>query len=97
MNSIKKTTILILFFTCVCVGAYAQWPKEIQTKNGTAINVYQPQPESMKGNKVDGRAAFSAQEKTSTDPLFGVFWFTATMTTTRSATSKNCSRRKFQC
>src|SRR5688572_9030911 len=61
----------------------AQWPKEIQTKNGTTITVYQPQPESMKGNKLDGRAAFSAQEKGSSDPLFGVFWFTTTMATNR--------------
>lgn len=73
-------TLVLAFF---CIDALAQWPKEIQAINGTVITVYQPQPESMKGNKLDGRAAFSAQEKTSNDPLFGVFWFTATLATNR--------------
>jgi hypothetical protein len=70
---------------CVGTNALAQWPKEIKTKNETVITVYQPQPESMSGNKLEGRAAFSAKEKTSDDLLFGVFWFTATMATDRDA------------
>lgn len=83
MNRNKKALILIWLFSGLFSAAWAQWPKEIKTKNGTVITVYQPQPESMKGNKLDGRAAFSAQEKSTTDPLFGVFWFTATMATNR--------------
>jgi hypothetical protein len=76
---------ILLFFTLLLVFqlTFAQWPKEIQTKNGTTITVYQPQPEAMKGNKVEGRAAFSAQEKSSNDPLFGVFWYTSTIATNR--------------
>lgn len=77
----KILTIFSLLLGTVTV--FAQWPKELNTKNGTVITVYQPQPETMKGNKLEGRAAFSAQEKTSSDPLFGVFWFTATMATNR--------------
>lgn len=83
MNRNKKTLLFIWLFIGLCFAARAQWPKEIQTKNGTAITVYQPQPEVMNGNKLDGRAAFSAKERASTDPLFGVFWFTATMATNR--------------
>src|SRR5690242_7891688 len=73
---VKKKFSFTVLLTILSLVAFAQWPKEIQTKNGTTITVYQPQPESMKGNKLDGRAAFSAQEKGSSDPLFGVFWFT---------------------
>lgn len=78
----KQILILILLLLAFQV-TFAQWPKEIQTKNGTTITVYQPQPESMKGNKVEGRAAFSAQEKSASDPLFGVFWYTSTIATNR--------------
>lgn len=63
--------------------ARAQWPKEFTTEGGAAITIYQPQPESLSGDKVVGRAAFSAQEKQSPDPMFGVFWFTATISTNR--------------
>lgn len=81
MNTFRKTLTLLL--ACISVAAFAQWPKEIKTKNETVITVYQPQPEAMTGNKLEGRAAFSAQEKGSADPFFGVFWFTATMATNR--------------
>lgn len=63
--------------------AFAQWPKEITTKSGVLITVYQPQPESMSGAKLDGRAAFSVQEKSDSDLIFGVFWYTAIMATDR--------------
>lgn len=81
MIDLKKT--LPFFLVCVCFSAFAQWPKVIKTKNETVITVYQPQPESMTGIKLEGRAAFSAHERTSPDPLFGVFWFTATIATNR--------------
>jgi len=80
----KKTLTLILV-CCVTVTAWAQWPKEITTKNGAVITVYQPQPESLKGDKLEGRAAFSAQENSKSDLTFGVFWFTSTMATDRDA------------
>jgi len=81
MNNLKEALAFLLI--CLSFNALAQWPKEIKTKNETVVTVYQPQPESMNGIKLVGRAAFSAQEKTSTDPLFGVFWYTATMATNR--------------
>ncbi|MBL7876245.1 MAG: hypothetical protein JNL53_11315, partial [Cyclobacteriaceae bacterium] len=81
MNHTKK--ILPFLLICLCFNTYAQWPREIKTKNETIITVYQPQPESMNGIKLDGRAAFSAQEKGSADPLFGVFWYNAIIATNR--------------
>jgi hypothetical protein len=52
-------------------------------KNGAIITVYQPQPETMKGDKVDGRSAFSVQQGDTSELVFGVFWYTATMITNR--------------
>lgn len=64
-------------------SALAQWPKEIKAKNGAEITIYQPQPESLKGDKVGGRSAFSVKEIVGNDPVFGVFWYTATVATNR--------------
>lgn len=75
----------IAFFLLIVGQAYAQWPKEIKAKSGALITVYQPQPESMKGDRVDGRAAFSAQEKPNDELIFGVFWYTSKIVTNRDA------------
>src|ERR1043165_1739056 len=74
------SVVLMLFASTL---AFAQWPKEIKTKNGTIITVYRTKPEAINGNKLDGRAAFSAKERAGDDLMFGVFWFTATMATNR--------------
>lgn len=71
-------SLLLFAFTAI-----AQWPKEIKAKNGAIITVYQPQPETLNGNRTTGRAAFSAVEKAGSEPLFGVFWYTANITTDR--------------
>lgn len=86
--SVKSNTTPMRIFTLIILLAtahslFAQWPKEIKTKNGAQITVYQPQPESMKGDRLEGRAAFSAQEKPADELIFGVFWYTAKMITNR--------------
>jgi len=73
---------LSILSASVCLG---QWPRDITTKNGVKITVYQPQPEALKGDKLDGRCAFSAVEKVGDEPVFGVFWYTATIITDRDA------------
>ncbi|HEY3406525.1 MAG TPA: hypothetical protein VGK59_24220 [Ohtaekwangia sp.] len=83
MKSFVKPAWFVLCGLLLYNTAHAQWPKEIVTKNKTVINVYQPQPESLSGNKVEGRAAFSAQESGKGDLLFGVFWYTASIVTNR--------------
>ncbi len=80
----NHTRSLLLFFIFISTEyAYAQWPKEITSKNGAVITVYQPQPEKLDGNKIEGRAAFSAVETPGAEPIFGVFWYAATMATDR--------------
>ena len=53
----------------------ANWPREIQTNKGLII-IYQPQPEKLEGDKLEGRAAV-AVEQTGKEPVFGAIWFKA--------------------
>jgi hypothetical protein len=66
-------------------AAYAAtWPQEIVTDSGTIV-VYQPQPESFSGNVLKGRAAMSLEVKGRDEPIFGAFWFDATVETDKEA------------
>ena len=56
------------------------WPQEIAAPEGTIV-VYQPQPESLQGNVLQGRAAMSLELKDKSDPIFGAFWFSAKIDT----------------
>ncbi len=60
------------------------FPREIQATEGTVI-VYQPQPESLKGNVISGRAAMALKLKGKSEPIFGAFWFTARLDTDEEA------------
>lgn len=51
------------------------WPREFETSSGTFM-VYQPQPERLDGDVLEGRAAFSVQKDPDANPVFGVLWFT---------------------
>ena len=53
-----------------------EWPQEVAAKEGTIV-VYQPQPESLQGNVLKGRAAMSLEIKGRDEPIFGAFWFAA--------------------
>lgn len=59
------------------------WPKVINTSNGTQIKVYEPEPESFKGNTLMFRSAISVLSNGSNDPVFGAFWATAKVETDR--------------
>ncbi len=63
--------------------AQVGWPKDIFGKGGAKITVYQPQPETMSGNLITGRSAFSVEETAGSELIFGVYWFSATMLTDR--------------
>jgi hypothetical protein len=81
---ISITTFLyIIFFIINNCMAQSEWPKVITANNGTIINVYQPQPDSYAGNILKSRSAISILENGSQDPVFGVFWSTATVETDR--------------
>ncbi|MBN2272956.1 MAG: hypothetical protein JXK95_01370 [Bacteroidales bacterium] len=84
----KRKSLLLLLVSIVMMQATpaekAYWPREIRTKEGT-ITLYQPQPESLNGNSLRGRAAVMVKQKGESEPVFGAFWFDAHMFTDREA------------
>jgi len=58
------------------------WPQQVTASEGT-ITVYQPQPETLEGNRLIGRAAMSLALQDSDDQIFGTFWFDARLETDR--------------
>lgn len=63
--------VICLAFTPVIAHGIS-WPQEVDADQGTIV-VYQPQPESLKGNNLNGRSAMSLEFNNDTDPVFGVF------------------------
>src|SRR5262245_9480829 len=51
------------------------WPRQFESSSGSFV-VYQPEPEQLDGDHLNGRAAF-AVEQGGSSPTFGVLWFTA--------------------
>ena len=51
------------------------WPRQFDSSSGSFV-IYQPQPESLDGDVLTGRAAFSLQKSGAASPTFGVLWFT---------------------
>jgi hypothetical protein len=75
----------------IATDAFTQsdWPREITMENGAKATIYQPQPESFKGNKLVSREVVSVKKSKSEEPVFGVVWTEATLLTdkdTRTAT-----------
>ncbi len=58
------------------------WPREVNA-GGAEVVMYQPQPETFVGTKLTGRAAVSVIPKGEKEPVFGVVWIEATVTTDR--------------
>ncbi|MGB5629736.1 MAG: hypothetical protein WBM57_10235, partial [Woeseiaceae bacterium] len=67
---------LVTMLVFATPAAAVDWPQEVTADKGTIV-VYQPQPESQKGNVLRGRAAMSLELKGRDDPIFGAFWFEA--------------------
>lgn len=61
--------------------AKSDWPKEITTGN-IRIVIYQPQPDSLIGNKLYTRAAVSVA-KNNEQPVFGAIWAMAVISSDR--------------
>ncbi len=82
----KFITNFFLLATCLLAFGFSradEWPKVINSNNGMQIKVYQPEPESFKGNTLMFRSAVSVLEPGSNDPVFGAFWGTAKVETDR--------------
>ncbi len=87
---LTKLTAFIILSLCVSlsIASSAQaessnWPQEIKTTEGTVV-IYQPQPESLKGNQLKARAAVALELAGSKAPVFGAVWFDAQLETDRS-------------
>tara|TARA_R110002110_G_scaffold3754_1_gene19521 strand:- start:46689 stop:48908 length:2220 start_codon:yes stop_codon:yes gene_type:complete len=78
---INPLILLAILFSSVA-GA-TEWPQELPVEGGTIV-IYQPQPESLSGKTLKGRAAMAIERKGSAEPIFGVFWFSANIETDRS-------------
>ena len=72
---------------CIGLTAKAQndFPRSVTIKTGEVITIYQPQPETLDGDKLTGRAAVSVKSKSTEEPLFGAMWFEAGLETDRDS------------
>ncbi|WP_205743056.1 carbohydrate-binding family V/XII [Halioglobus maricola] len=82
------TTLRPLFFTLLtifsCHAFAIDWPQQVTVDEGI-LTVYQPQPESLSGNTLQGRAAMSITPKGKSEQIFGAFWFESRVETDRSS------------
>ena len=63
-----------------------EWPRTLNASDGSIIRIYEPMPESFKGNILKGRAAFSVSRMgDTTEPVFGTFWAIATVETDKDS------------
>lgn len=62
----------------------SSWPREIDSSLGRII-IYQPQPDSLEGNVLTGRAAVSLQAVNEKEPVFGAVWFRSQVSVDRDA------------
>lgn len=88
LRNVRRTAARWVNVGLLCITsapAWAiDWPQEINAEEGTIV-VYQPQPESLDGNLLKGRAAMSLQLEGHDEPVFGAFWFDARIDTDRDA------------
>lgn len=81
MNIFYKKSWLFFFTVIFCSAAFAQqgWPKSITGSNGELIKIYQPQVESYSGSTLKSRSAISVIPEGKSDPVFGAFWWEASV------------------
>ncbi len=70
-----------LWAVCATGGWAAEtdkgWPRTATTTNGNQVVIFQPQLESWKDNRLQGRAVVEITLKSEGQPHLGVAWFTA--------------------
>ena len=91
--------LTIAFLSATSVLAQGSWPRTVPTSGGGKLTMYEPQPESLTGNQLTGRAAVSVRKSASDEPVFGVVFFTATLQHSGSSdnaiTSMKMNQAKF--
>ena len=75
----------LLFTLSVSVKAQTGWPKVIPFKSGGSATIYQPQPESLEGNKIIGHSAISAKETAKSEPVYGAIFYVAYISTDKDS------------
>ena len=76
--------LVCILFIPVMLMAEGSWPKEIRTANATII-LYQPQPDSMRGDHLFTRSAVSLTVQPSETPVFGAVWADSRFSTDRES------------
>jgi hypothetical protein len=79
------TLLLCTGWCCKTLNAGAQdeWPRIVSGADGSVFRIYQPQPDSLRGDILSFRAAFSVTEKGKRDTLYGTFRALAVIRTDR--------------
>lgn len=88
--------ILLGWLVDLTARAQSNWPREIALQSGGKISIYQPQPESLNGNKLSARAAVSVRRQAGDEPVFGAVFVDATLDTdkdNRTATLESLTVR----
>lgn len=77
----KQILLLTLALVTMHVATHAAgpWPKDISIPDGGRLTMYEPQPESLSGDQLKGRAAVALRKSANDEPIFGAILFTATM------------------
>lgn len=76
---------ILTIFSTFSLVAQNKWPKEMKLADGSSLTIYQPQPESLNGNKITGRAAVSVKKNASEEPIFGAIFYAGTITTDKAS------------
>jgi hypothetical protein len=79
-----KVLLVACVLACAGTAHSIDWPQEIAVEEGTIV-VYQPQPERLDGNRLEGRAAIQLALKSRDEPVFGAMWYEARIDTDREA------------
>ncbi len=77
-----RIALLLALLTQMAHSDDTVWPREIETERGLVV-MYQPQPEALQDNALEGRAAVSVTPSGDTEPVFGAIWFRARLETDR--------------
>ena len=83
LRNIFPVTLLLASLAVAGTASAARtdtvWPHEFKTSKGTVLSIYEPQLESLEGDRLTGHGACSVRGSSGSEPIFGVFWFTATV------------------
>jgi hypothetical protein len=85
MNTIQRLALIALLTAGLAWQAAADetdWPQQIDTPRAQVL-IYQPQPDSLVENILEGRAAVSVTLTGETEPVFGAIFFKARLETDR--------------